>query len=150
MFKVYEYIESDLDKLKFSHWSRYLKNKKMLKGIKRYLADKNTAAFSFFDDDKPIAVAAVSYEGDDEWYVVFIASEEYEKKKTNAIHTKRFLEIVADKFEIKRLITHSENDERLSVWHNFMGFKLEEENAEVIKGIKHNLWSREWVQQQQQ
>lgn len=150
MFKVYEYIESDLDKLKFSHWSRYLKNKKMLKGIKRYLSDKNTLAFSFFNDDEPIAIGAVSYEGNDEWYIVFIAGEKFETKPTYALHTRKFLDIVIDRLEIKRLITHSENDKRLSAWHTFMGFKLEKENAEVIKGIQHNLWSREWVQWQQQ
>ena len=144
MFRVYGYIEADVDKLVFNHWSRHFKNKRMVKNVKKFFAMPETYSFTICDGVKPVAIIAFHEEGNGQFYGAMLTSVDYSEKPIFSLHTKRFIEQFAKKMGIKKLITHSENESSLNRWHSFLGFTLEKKDDFQYKGIKHNLWSMTW------
>lgn len=141
MIEVYEYIEKDIDSMKFNHWARFLKSKKALKSIKRYLSQAHS--YTLFDK-KPIAILAFDEYEKGKFDGCIIADECFGDNPKYAIKMKILIKYVIKKFEMKRVQTTSEDSEELNKWHQFLGFNLEKKDYWEYKGIKHNLWGMEW------
>lgn len=148
MLNAYSYISTDLDKMRFNHWGRLLKSSKNLKKIKKYLSAPMTQSFTVCDNGKPIGILAFHEYEKDKYDGCIIASDEFGNSPKHAIFMRRLIRTAIETYDVKRVQTLSENDPRLNRWHEFLGFKLEKENCTEFRGIKHNLWSVEWVQEQ--
>lgn len=147
MLQVYEYVESDIDTMKFNYWARLLKNNKSLKKIKAYLSSRNTYSYTLCEDKKPIAIVSF-HEYEPDCYDGFIVASDEFKKPAHAIKMKWLITRLAEGFGAVRVQTSSENNSQLNKWHTFLGFKLEKENHFKHKGINYNLWSKSWEQEQ--
>lgn len=145
MIKVFDYIESDIDNMKFNKWARHLKSSKNLKRIKQYL--KMAYSYTLYDD-KPVAILAFDEYAEDKYDGCIIADECFSNNPKYAIKMKWLIGVLAEKMGATRVQTLSEDSPELNKWHEFLGFKLEIKDAETIKGIRQNLWGMEWEQQQ--
>jgi hypothetical protein len=141
MIKIYEYLETDINQIKFNHWGRSLKNSKNLKKIKENL--KRGHSFTIFDE-KPVAILSFFEYDKDRYYGYIIADEDFAKNPKYAIKMRWLIKRVADEFSPKRVETISEDAEKLNRWHEFLGFKLEKQHCWQKKDVQYNLWSMEW------
>lgn len=57
---------------------------------------------------------------------------------------KRLLNNVTMKLRPKRVLTYSHDCDLLNRWHEFLGFKKEDENGVLIEGKKFNKWVMAW------
>lgn len=141
MIKVFKYMESDLDNMKFNYWGRILKSSKCLRNLKAYL---NTAYSYTLYDDKPIAILAFDEYDKGKFDGCIIADEDFGKNPKYAIKMKWLVNRVIEEFNMKRVQTTSEDSPALNKWHEFLGFKLEKKDCETHRGIKYNMWGMEW------
>lgn len=148
MISAFSYISSDLDKIKFNHWGRFLKNGKSLKKIKKYLSNPMTQAFTVCDNGNPIGILAFHEYEKDSYDGCIIADACFGSKPNHVVFMRRLIITAIKTYEMKRVQTLSENDPKLNKWHEFLGFKLEKENNFEFRGVKHNLWSITWEQEQ--
>lgn len=141
MIKIFKYMESDLDNMKFNHWGRILKNSKCLRNLKAYLDKANS--YTLYDD-KPIAILAFDEYDKDKYDGCIIADEDFGKNPKYAIKMRWLVHRLIKDFKMKRVQTTSEDSPQLNKWHEFLGFKLEQKDSETHRGIKYNLWGMEW------
>lgn len=141
MIKIFEYMESDLDNIKFNHWGRVLKSSKCLKNMKAYLSMAHS--YTLYDE-KPIAILAFDEYDKDKYDGCIIADEDFAKNPKYAIKMRWLIKRLIKDFNMKRVQTTSEDSPKLNKWHEFLGFKLEKKDSETYRGIKYNLWGMEW------
>ena len=141
MIKVFDYMEHDLDLIRFNHWCRILKNTKCLRNMKEYLREAHS--YTLYDE-RPIAILAFHKYNDGMYDGCIIADEDFGKNPKYAIRMKKLIEQVVKHFNMKRVQTTSEDSPVLDKWHTFLGFKLEKKDALIKRGIHYNLWGMQW------
>lgn len=142
--KVFDYIEKDLDTMKFNRYGWDLKSTKDIKRIKKFLENANS--FTLYDEQREKALAILSFtEYDtDKWYGLIIADECFGDNPKYAIKMKWLVWECIKRFEMKCTETESEDEEKLNKWHEFLGFKLVKKHSRKFRGRWFNLWRIEW------
>ena len=135
-------MEKDIDEMKFNKWAWHLKNKKALKNIKAYL--KSAYSYTIYDK-KPIAILSFHEYDNNKYDGCIIADESFGDNPKYAIKMKWLIQRLIKDFKMQRVQTLSEDSPELNKWHEFLGFKLEKERCEKIKGVELNLWGMEWA-----
>lgn len=139
MIKVFHYLERDIDCMKFNHWCRRLKSAKNLRRIKSYL--HNEHAYTLWDE-RPIAILGFHEYDKGKYDGCIIADVEFGKNPKHAIKMKKLIEQVIKEYKMQRVQTTSEDSAELNKWHEFLGFKAEENT--VIKGVNFIKWGMQW------
>jgi hypothetical protein len=145
MIKYCQYLEIDIDDMKFNRYARLLKSEKVIKKIKARLKARESYSYTLFEDDTPVAIMSFQEQENDCYDCLMIASDFFTVK--HAVAVKRFMNNVALRIGAKKVITASENCPELNRWHEFLGFTLEKENDFEYRKIKHNIWSKSWEQE---
>ncbi len=144
MIKVFEYLESDIDQMRFNHWGRHLKNSKNLRKVKRFL--KENHSFTIYDN-KPVAILSFYEYDKDKYYGCIIASDCFGDSPKYAIKMKWLIDRCIKEFGAKRVETISEDSPKLNKWHEFLGFEIEKKDVAIEKDVHYSLWSIKWEQQ---
>lgn len=135
---IREYIKGDEERLKFNDFS-----------------DPSIASDIFLDpsylkmticgqDQNDVSIIACWKEYAPDSYATFLLMSK-DVSVNRCKELKKLLNDVTMRLRPKRVLTYSHDCERLNRWHEFLGFKKEDENGVLIEGKKFNKWVMSWV-----
>ena len=143
MIEIYKAETSDLDRIKFNHWARDMKNSKAIKNFKRYMSNPLVHSFTIYDTaiDKPVAIMACHEYIEKCWYCCVVADECFGNNPKYAMKMKHLAHCVIADFGMQYVQTKSEDEPSLNKWHEFIGFKQEKKLPNHKNGIDYIIWS---------